>query len=289
MVYEYCQWGDLQNSLNKKEGKRMQQQDANRVLLDLYRALDYLYGLNIIHRNVQPNTIWMSIEGQAKLSGLECAVVGDPKSGMAEGSKLQHNGYNPPEAQLGKAGDLQDIWHLGVIFYYCLYGVLPFLKDPDSSDYKENKTKGKIDTRIESVKIDEESKYIIKKALQPDLDKRLTWQELSETDIVKDEGDGFMDFGDQSEEGENQSQPGDSDNPAGLDKEPKGIEFGGEGSGLRFCALGITGWRPQMEDSHICWSHFEKDHHIFGVFDGHGGIEVAYFLRDKYLSELSNL
>jgi len=41
-----------------------------------------------------------------------------------------------------------------------------------------------------------------------------------------------------------------------------------------------------MEDSHICHLDVEKGVHFFGVFDGHGGNEVAEFVRDNLVKEL---
>lgn len=36
-----------------------------------------------------------------------------------------------------------------------------------------------------------------------------------------------------------------------------------------------------MEDAHICQTDIAKDIHLFAVFDGHGGSEVAKFC-EKY-------
>jgi len=41
-----------------------------------------------------------------------------------------------------------------------------------------------------------------------------------------------------------------------------------------------------MEDSHIAKLDLEKDTHIFGVFDGHGGREVAKFISLYFINEL---
>ena len=34
----------------------------------------------------------------------------------------------------------------------------------------------------------------------------------------------------------------------------------------------MQGWRKTMEDSHICVTDLGDDIALFGVFDGHGGI-----------------
>ena len=50
----------------------------------------------------------------------------------------------------------------------------------------------------------------------------------------------------------------------------------------------MQGWRKRMEDSHI--SDMEKGSlgklHVFGVFDGHGGKEVAQYVKAHFTEEL---
>jgi len=41
-----------------------------------------------------------------------------------------------------------------------------------------------------------------------------------------------------------------------------------------------------MEDAHIASLDIEPDTHIFGVFDGHGGREMAKFVSKYFISEL---
>jgi protein phosphatase 1G len=47
----------------------------------------------------------------------------------------------------------------------------------------------------------------------------------------------------------------------------------------------MQGWRKRMEDSHISDMNLLNGNvHVFGVFDGHGGEEVAQFVK-KYFTE----
>lgn len=71
-------------------------------------------------------------------------------------------------------------------------------------------------------------------------------------------------------------------------KEPnkdKVIERGNE-MGISYAAVGMQGWRINMEDSHIANITFDKDTSLFGVFDGHGGVEVAQYCKRNYENEL---
>lgn len=48
----------------------------------------------------------------------------------------------------------------------------------------------------------------------------------------------------------------------------------------------MQGWRKRMEDSHICDLNIKPGVHLFGVFDGHGGKEVAQFVKKHFTEEL---
>jgi serine/threonine protein phosphatase PrpC len=52
----------------------------------------------------------------------------------------------------------------------------------------------------------------------------------------------------------------------------------------------MQGWRNTQEDSHIAeTSKLGPDLQLFGVFDGHGGHEVAEWVRDHYVDLLIDL
>ena len=51
----------------------------------------------------------------------------------------------------------------------------------------------------------------------------------------------------------------------------------------------MQGWRNTMEDSHIASLDLGNGVAFFGVYDGHGGNEVAEWVRDHLLTILKNL
>jgi serine/threonine protein phosphatase PrpC len=52
----------------------------------------------------------------------------------------------------------------------------------------------------------------------------------------------------------------------------------------------MQGWRKRMEDSHITDLNVgpNKNTNVFGVFDGHGGKEVAVYVKRHFTEELVN-
>ena len=63
----------------------------------------------------------------------------------------------------------------------------------------------------------------------------------------------------------------------------------GENSTLKYASCGMQGWRKKMEDSHIADLKVGGNNniHVFGVFDGHGGKEVAQWVKKKFSDELA--
>lgn len=70
------------------------------------------------------------------------------------------------------------------------------------------------------------------------------------------------------------------------------------GNGMKGVVGDIQGWRRNMEDAHIATTDLksvakkvkleleEDGTSVFGVFDGHGGKEVAKFVQLKFIREL---
>ena len=66
----------------------------------------------------------------------------------------------------------------------------------------------------------------------------------------------------------------------------------GEDSQVKWAAMGMqgnfvtAGWRTKMEDSHIAQTGLANNVSVFGVFDGHGGAEVAIFVKKHFTATL---
>lgn len=63
----------------------------------------------------------------------------------------------------------------------------------------------------------------------------------------------------------------------------------GADSRFAFSAVSMQGWRNSQEDSHIANLKLPNGEAIFGVFDGHGGSEVAKFVEKKFIDTFIKL
>eukprot|EP01026_Neomeris_dumetosa_P067534 TRINITY_DN6586_c0_g2_i8.p1 TRINITY_DN6586_c0_g2~~TRINITY_DN6586_c0_g2_i8.p1 ORF type:complete len:369 (-),score=50.28 TRINITY_DN6586_c0_g2_i8:571-1677(-) len=69
----------------------------------------------------------------------------------------------------------------------------------------------------------------------------------------------------------------------------KNIDVGEGGNGYQYVAGGMQGWRRTMEDAYIVSKHVDPNDPqalMVGVFDGHGGAEVAHFCAQHMGTEL---
>jgi len=55
---------------------------------------------------------------------------------------------------------------------------------------------------------------------------------------------------------------------------------------MKYGASGMQGWRVNMEDAHISKFNIAPEVNLFGVFDGHGGKEVARYVERHFVEEL---
>jgi len=55
---------------------------------------------------------------------------------------------------------------------------------------------------------------------------------------------------------------------------------------LRCCVSSVCGWRGSNEDAHMAELNIGDGNALFGVFDGHGGGEVAQWVAKNFAKEL---
>lgn len=122
---EYMEGGDLRQYV-ERQGGRLEPAAAVELLLPILDALILIHSVNVLHRDISPDNIYITQEGRAKLLDF-----GSARQVLSEQSKslsvILKPGFAPVEQYQshGKQGPWTDIYAYAATLYYCLTGQVP--------------------------------------------------------------------------------------------------------------------------------------------------------------------
>lgn len=114
-----------------QQAGRLSPELAVRLILPIADALAAAHGQGIVHRDVKPDNIMLSISAgsmQPKLLDFGIARVADGQHLTQTGSVIGTPNYLPPEQARGleEVDERADVWALCATLYECVTGVVPF-------------------------------------------------------------------------------------------------------------------------------------------------------------------
>ena len=126
MVMEFVRGHNLRDLLAAR-GK-LEPQQAAEVLLQVLAALDHAHGKGIVHRDVKPENVLVTPEGQVKVADFGLArAYAEARVTQAPGTVTGTVQYLAPEQIQGEPADPRtDLYSLGVVAYELLTGEVPF-------------------------------------------------------------------------------------------------------------------------------------------------------------------
>lgn len=126
-VMEYIDGMSLKAYLSKN-GDQISYSQAIAFLQPIMEALIQVHGMNLLHRDISPDNIYITSTGESRLLDFGAArfASGDGKSV----SVILKHGYAPEEqySSHGNQGPWTDVYAMGATLYRCITGQLP----PDS-------------------------------------------------------------------------------------------------------------------------------------------------------------
>ncbi|MBM3862211.1 MAG: serine/threonine protein kinase, partial [Verrucomicrobia bacterium] len=134
-VMEFVDGEDVQQRLDRKG--RLHPAEAVTIALCVAQALDYGWKrAKLIHRDIKPDNIYLSNNGEVKLGDLGLAKsVSSTLTGLTPfgGSMGTPHFVSPEQARGNRDVDFRaDIYSLGCTLYYMLTGQLPYGRDGDA-------------------------------------------------------------------------------------------------------------------------------------------------------------
>jgi serine/threonine-protein kinase len=127
MALEYVDGGSLRREL---AGTPWPARRAAQLVETLARAMHHAHRQGVVHRDLTPNNVLLTRDGQPKISdfGLAKIVVGSGPTLTQTGAFMGTPSYAAPEQAACKkdVGPAADVYALGAILYECLMGRPPF-------------------------------------------------------------------------------------------------------------------------------------------------------------------
>ncbi len=134
LVTELMGRGDVARLIEETTNNRPPFEDIVRVGIQASRGLDFAHSNGIVHRDVKPGNIWLTVDGIAKIGDFGLAVSRGKDRVTQAGNIVGTVTYMPPEQATG--GDVTpqaDLYSLGIVLYEMVCGRPPFLGyDPSS-------------------------------------------------------------------------------------------------------------------------------------------------------------
>uniref|UniRef100_A0A1I8NZ80 non-specific serine/threonine protein kinase n=1 Tax=Stomoxys calcitrans TaxID=35570 RepID=A0A1I8NZ80_STOCA len=132
LIMEYCV-GGLQEMLDNAPEKKIPLFQAHRYFQQLINGLEYLHGMRVIHKDIKPGNLLLTLEQTLKISDFGVAeqlelFATDDTCTTGQGSPA----FQPPEIANGLesfSGSKVDIWSSGVTLYNLCTGLYPFEGD----------------------------------------------------------------------------------------------------------------------------------------------------------------
>ncbi len=179
LAMEYVDGADLRALMRCSKAGKMPVETAIAVAECVLRGMSYAHRavdvsgqpLGIVHRDISPSNILISVEGDVKIIDFGIAKVKTVEScsGVVQGKFA----YMSPEQARGEKLDARtDIFSLGIVLYEMLTGVRPFEGDSDLQSLERIKCSEPRKVNELRRDVDEELSKIVEKSLQKDREER---------------------------------------------------------------------------------------------------------------------
>jgi tRNA A-37 threonylcarbamoyl transferase component Bud32 len=180
---EFCLGGSLDDKL---DGTRWQPQPAARLVQTLARAVHAAHQVRVVHRDLKPQNVLLTADGQPKVTDFGLAKKLDETGHTPSDAILGTPSYMAPEqagAKSKEVGPAADVYALGAILYQLLVGRPPFKAATPLDTVLQVLTEEPVSVRRLQLKVPRDLATICHKCLEKDPGKRYASAEALAEDL----------------------------------------------------------------------------------------------------------
>ncbi len=131
-VMDWVEGGSLADLMaaRRQQGRGFSSAEIGHIIGQVAEALEYAHQQGVIHRDVKPSNILLTMQGQVRLGDFGIAKIAQTTTITRPGEQLGTPAYMAPEQARGADVSPQtDVYALGVVVYEMLAGRPPFQGD----------------------------------------------------------------------------------------------------------------------------------------------------------------
>ncbi len=181
MVMEYVDGDNLKEYIREKGPLPVD--EAVRIASQIARALEQAHSAGVVHRDIKPQNILFSRDGNVKVTDFGIAIGGEGVTVTVGDEIIGSVQYiSPEQARGGMAGKQSDLYSLGIVLYEMVTGQVPFSGESPVAVVMQHIQEQIIPPRHKVEGLPESLDEIILKALEKDTSRRYG----SAGDLLKD-------------------------------------------------------------------------------------------------------
>ena len=130
MVTELMEGGDVEALIEKAADRKLALERAIEIAVHVCRGLEFAHSKRLIHRDLKPGNVWLTIDGVSKIGDFGLVVAMDRSRITQAGMMVGTVSYMPPEQAMGGEPVFpSDLYSLGAMLYEMVTGRPPFVGD----------------------------------------------------------------------------------------------------------------------------------------------------------------
>ncbi|KAM3128105.1 hypothetical protein pb186bvf_019806 [Paramecium bursaria] len=186
IIMEYCEGGDLQEFVTSK--KHLEENEALSYFKQILNGMFGLHEKRVIHRDLKPSNILLHKKTILKIADLGFCKQFD-NLGDQSTLVLGSFGFMAPEiAQQQKYGIAADMFSLGCILYFMLFGALPF-KVGNHHIYLQSLNENNVNYQLNGIRISQPVEQLLRSTLEIDPNRRIQFSKIYESGLLKQQVD----------------------------------------------------------------------------------------------------